>query len=107
MNQRTGDEGRPAQRRRTRSAIIAAAARLLSTGQTPSVSDIADAAEVSRRTVYMHFPTLDQLLVDASLETVARSSIEPVIESTDQETDNVEARVERMARAVQRSSAET
>jgi AcrR family transcriptional regulator len=56
-----------AQRRRTRRAIVDATARLLTDGLDPSVGDIAAAAEVSRRTVYLHFPTLDQLLLDATV----------------------------------------
>ena len=31
--------------------------RLLSAGGTPTVADIAEAGDVSRRTVYMYFPT--------------------------------------------------
>jgi AcrR family transcriptional regulator len=58
---------REAQRRRTRAAIVAAAMDLLEQGQTPSLSDVADAADVSRRTVYLHFPTLEQLLIDATV----------------------------------------
>ena len=50
----TGSEpGRAAQRRRTRKVIVAAAAELLAQGKTPSVAEVAEAAEVSRRTVYM------------------------------------------------------
>jgi AcrR family transcriptional regulator len=41
--------------------------RLLARGVEPSVNDIAAAAEVSRRTVYLHFPTLDQLMLDATV----------------------------------------
>jgi AcrR family transcriptional regulator len=41
--------------------------RLLSAGGTPTVADIAEAADVSRRTVYMYFPTLQHLLIDAAL----------------------------------------
>ncbi|MFI9163589.1 TetR/AcrR family transcriptional regulator [Kitasatospora aureofaciens] len=58
--------GREAQRRRTRKAIVDAAVRLSAGGSTPSVDEIAAAAEVSRRTIYMHFPSLDQLLIDAT-----------------------------------------
>jgi AcrR family transcriptional regulator len=58
--------GRAAQRRRTRTAIVEAATRLLAQGRTPSVDDVAAEADVSRRTVYMYFPTLDQLLLDAA-----------------------------------------
>jgi AcrR family transcriptional regulator len=59
--------GRPAQRRRTRAAIVAATARLLSAGADPSMADIAAAADVSRRTIYTYFSTLDHLLLDATL----------------------------------------
>src|SRR5882672_5461485 len=59
--------GRAAQRRRTRRAIVEAAGRLLAAGADPSVNDIAAAADVSRRTIYTYFPTLDQLLLDAAI----------------------------------------
>ena len=59
--------GRAAQRRRTRRAIVEATSRLLAAVGDPSVSDIAAAADVSRRTIYTYFPTLDQLLLDATV----------------------------------------
>ncbi|MFC4944723.1 hypothetical protein [Pseudonocardia sp. GCM10023141] len=40
------ETGRFRQRRRTRAAIVAAAAELLRSGATPSVADIAEAGEV-------------------------------------------------------------
>lgn len=55
-----------AARRRTRKAIVDATMRLLQGGTEPSMSDVATEAEVSRRTLYLHFPTLDQLLLDAT-----------------------------------------
>jgi len=58
-------DGRAAQRRRTRLAIVEAAKRLVAEGASPSVNEIAEAADVSRRTVYLHFPSLDHLLIDA------------------------------------------
>ncbi|WP_344836355.1 TetR/AcrR family transcriptional regulator [Nonomuraea dietziae] len=58
--------GREAQRRRTRKAIVEAAAKLSAGGATPSIDEIAAAADVARRTIYSHFPTLDQLLIDAT-----------------------------------------
>ena len=57
---------RQAARRRTRAAIVAAATDLIARGERPGIDDIAAAADVSRRTVYMYFPTLDQLLLDAT-----------------------------------------
>jgi AcrR family transcriptional regulator len=59
--------GRAAQRRRTRKAIVEAAGRLLAAGADPSINDIAAAADVSRRTIYTYFPTLDQLVLDAAI----------------------------------------
>ena len=59
--------GRAAQRRRTRRAIVEATSRLLAAGADPSINDIAAAADVSRRTIYTYFPTLDQLLLDATI----------------------------------------
>jgi AcrR family transcriptional regulator len=67
MTTTTAPSGRAAQRRRTRRAIVDATMSLLAQGIEPSVNEIADAAEVSRRTVYMHFPTLDQLVLDATV----------------------------------------
>jgi AcrR family transcriptional regulator len=93
---------RDAQRRRTRRAVVGAAADLLGQGRTPSIAEIAEAAEVSRRTVYMYFPSLEHLLADAALE-AARETVEPQFELT----DDVAQRVEAMVRAVQRSALET
>lgn len=62
--------GRVAQRRRTRRAILDATVELLRSGAEPSVNKVAAAAEVSRRTVYLYYPTLDQLVLDATLGTL-------------------------------------
>jgi AcrR family transcriptional regulator len=66
MSSTSTEPGRAAQRRRTRKAIVDATASLLAAGGDPSIADIAAAADVSRRTIYMYFPTLDQLLLDAT-----------------------------------------
>src|SRR5690349_4225808 len=65
-DEQTRRGGREAQRRRTRKAIVEAAVRLSSGGAAPSIDEIAAAADVSRRTIYMYFPALDQLLIDAT-----------------------------------------
>jgi AcrR family transcriptional regulator len=67
---------RDAQRRRTRRAILAAAADLLRAGETPSMGEVAEAADVSRRTVYLHFASIEHLLADAALE-AQRAVVEP------------------------------
>jgi AcrR family transcriptional regulator len=98
--------GRVAQKRRTRKAIVDAAGELLAKGKTPSVNDVAAAAEVSRRTVYMYFPTLDQLMIDAALGAVTRNTVETALDSIN-DNDDVEERVDVMTRAVQSDFAAT
>ncbi len=81
---------REAQRRRTRRAVLDATARLLTDGASPSVGEIAAAAEVSRRTVYLHFPSLDQLLLDAIVGTMSAPVDEALARAP---ADDVHARV--------------
>ncbi len=89
--------GRVAQRRRTRKAIVDATTRLISTGVTPSIAEVAEAADVSRRTVYMYFPTLDQLLLDATLGAM-NTAVDTVLdELTD---DDPRVRIERLVSVV-------
>jgi AcrR family transcriptional regulator len=97
------DPGRPGQRRRTRKAIVDATARLVEQGLTPTVADIADAADVSRRTVYLYFPTLEQLLIDATLGALSQADVDRVLELPEL-SDDVGARVEAVARALQSMS---
>ena len=98
-------QGRVAQRNRTRRAIVEAAMRLLDAGGTPSMMDVADAAQVSRRTVYMYFPTIEQLMIDATLGALTQNTIDPVIEESGSK-DPVE-RAEKLSRAVNSHSGET
>ncbi|MBB3732821.1 TetR/AcrR family transcriptional regulator [Nonomuraea dietziae] len=71
--------GREAQRRRTRKAIVEAAAKLSAGGATPSIDEIAAAADVARRTIYSHFPTLDQLLIDATAGAINEPPVEQAL----------------------------
>jgi AcrR family transcriptional regulator len=104
---RSDDEtGRFRQRRRTRAAIVAAAVELLQAGRTPSVNDVADAADVSRRTVYQYFPTLEQLLLDATLGMLSQAAVDEAIDAADTGGDAVE-RVGAMIRALSSMSTET
>jgi AcrR family transcriptional regulator len=98
--------GRVAQKRRTRQAIIAAAAELLAEGKTPTLNDVAAAADMSRRTIYMYFPTMDQLLIDATLGSLTRNTVEAAIDSV-KDSNDVAHRVEVMTRAVQKDFAAT
>jgi AcrR family transcriptional regulator len=100
-----GSAQRPAQRRRTRKAIVDATIALLSRGATPSVTDVAAAADVSRRTVYLYFPSFDQLLLDATVGALTQASVDRAI-GADAAGDDIHARVERMVRALHRVSPE-
>jgi AcrR family transcriptional regulator len=48
--------------------LLRTAADLVAQGKAPSVTEVADAADVSRRTAYRYFPTQEQLLAEVSLE---------------------------------------
>jgi len=100
----TGGE-RTGQRNRTRAAIVDATMRLVSGGGTPSMAEIADAAQVSRRTVYMYFPTLEQLLIDATLGALSAKAIDPVVEAST--SNDPVMRIEQLIRAVNKHSGET
>jgi len=72
--------GRPAQRGRTRAKLLEAAASLIGRGLTPTTTEVADEAGVSRRTAYRYFPTQEQLLVESALERL-RPEVEGAMES--------------------------
>jgi len=76
--------GRPAQRRRTRKAIVEATSQLLAAGADPSINDIAALADVSRRTIYTYFPSLDQLLLDAAIGAMS-SNVEGALDCAGQD----------------------
>ena len=85
--------GRSNQRNRTRKDLLLAASRLLKTGKTPSMDDVAEEAMVSRATAYRYFPKLEALLVEAPLDG-------PVSEVKDLFNDNMDTDpVERVDRA--------
>jgi AcrR family transcriptional regulator len=95
---------RSAQRRRTRRAILEATADLLQRGVDPTINEIAAAAEVSRRTVYLHYPTLDQLVLDATLGTL-NADVDAALDavtSTDPEV-RIEALVDALYGTVEQS----
>jgi AcrR family transcriptional regulator len=97
--------GRTAQRNRTRKAIVDATMRLVAEGGSPSMADIAEAAEVSRRTIYMYFPTLEHLLIDATLGVLSASAIDPVVGASDSSDPAI--RIERLSRAINEHAGET
>jgi len=95
------------QKGRTRRALLAAAVELVTTGAQPTVAEVADAALVSRRTAYRYFPTQEQMLVEAALEGVRdimSQAIEGGGEGAKPDIEDVEARLDRAVKALQRSA---
>jgi AcrR family transcriptional regulator len=62
------ERGRTNQKRRTRQALLDAAARLLAEGRSPSLAEVAEEALVSRATAYRYFPSIEALLGEAFFE---------------------------------------
>jgi len=100
-----GEAGRVGQRNRTRKAIVDATMRLMARGGTPSITEIIQEAQVSRRTIYMYFPTLEQLLLDATLGALGAGTIDPVVKDFD--SKDVASRVEQLSRALNTVTGET
>lgn len=86
------------QRARTRRDLVSAALRLVEQGRTPTVTEVADAAEISRRTAYRYFPNAEQLMVEALLEGT-RSDVEREINAGTAD-DDIARRVDRLVDAL-------
>lgn len=72
---------------RTRELMVRTAVDLMQRGKTPSVSDAAEAAGVSRATAYRYFPTQSTLI-----EAVVDHALGPILE-WDSASNDAEARV--------------
>ena len=88
------------QKARTRRDLVGAALRLLADGGTPTVTEVADAAGVSRRTAYRYFPTGEQMIAEALLEGM-RSDVEREIDAGAPDED-MASRVNRLVEAMHR-----
>jgi len=80
----SSETGRVNQKRRTRTAVVAAAKELLAQGTTPTVAQAAEAALVSRTTAYRYFPTQESLLVEVSVNLDVGDLEELVAEPVDE-----------------------
>ena len=74
-------QGRTAQKARTRAALIQAAIRLIEQGDSPTIDSAAAAAGVGRGTAYRYFPNQRALLVAAHPEVAATSLLPPDVPS--------------------------
>ncbi len=71
MSSQVDSRERLQQKLRTRAALLAAAGKLVAEGKVPTLAAVAEAAMVSRATVYRYFPTQDALLVEIPLDVAA------------------------------------
>jgi AcrR family transcriptional regulator len=55
---------------------------------------------VSRRTIYLHFPSFDQLLLDATVGALSQTQVDRAIDGASSNGDDAKARVEGVARAL-------
>ncbi len=70
--------GRMNQKRRTRQALVLAAAEFVQRGETPTVAQVAEAALIAKSTAYRYFPTQEMLLATAHLEIANRPGLAAV-----------------------------
>lgn len=68
---------------RTRSLMVVTASAMMRRGLSPSVSEVAEAAGVSRSTAYRYFPTLAEML-----RAVVAEALGPILTWDDPETDS-------------------
>ena len=94
--------GREKQKGRTRAALIAAGLKLVQAGEAPTVAEVAEAADVSRRTAYRYFPTQEELLIEIGLD-FTREELDGVALRSSRQSDP-EAALDQLVRAVQESS---
>jgi len=93
----TAGTQRPNQKTRTRKDLLQAAARLMRQGRKPSLEEVAEEALVSRATAYRYFPSVDALLLEASLDVAVPEADELFRENS---SDDPVARVERVDNAL-------
>lgn len=69
------ESGRARQKQRTRDQLIATARELITSGDTPRIEEVAEAAGISRTTAYRYFASQAELLVAAYPETGVTSAL--------------------------------
>jgi AcrR family transcriptional regulator len=104
MTMMSQESGRINQKRRTRAAIVAAAAELVRQGKSPTVAEVADAALVSRATAYRYFPSQEYLLAEAALESI-RGDVDEIL-STVESVDDPALRLDVAVRTLQQKTVE-
>lgn len=91
--------GRTNQKLRTHIALVECAAKLLKDGKTFTVADVADQARIGRTTAYRYFPSVEQLIVHASLHAIT----EVEKKSIGMELEGATSPYERLRRVIEAS----
>jgi len=89
-------DGRIKQKQRTRTALLEAAADLARSGVSPSIGQIAEAANISPATAYRYFPNTQSLWNDVAIRRI--SADELTADLPDDIVERVEIVIGRMAR---------
>jgi len=95
MSNLTG--GRTNQKLRTHIALVECAAQFVREGKTFAVAEVADRARVGRTTAYRYFPSVETLVVHATLfasTQVEKESIDAALESKETSEDRLRSVVE-------------
>jgi AcrR family transcriptional regulator len=89
-------DGRIKQKQRTRAALLEAAADLARSGVSPSIGQIAEAANISPATAYRYFPNTQSLWNDVAIRRVSVNEL--TADLPDDVVERVETVIRRMAR---------
>lgn len=89
--------GRPNQKTRTRKDLLLAASRLMKQGRTPTLEEVAEEALVSRATAYRYFPSVEALMVEASVDVAVP---EPAALFRDEDSCDPVARLQKVETAL-------
>ncbi|MBA4789754.1 MAG: TetR/AcrR family transcriptional regulator [Rhizobiales bacterium] len=89
--------GRVAQKQKTRQALLEAARYFLDLGHSPSVTEAADYAGISRATAYRYFSTPETLAQEAALDRLS-SEMETIAAGLGRGADAEQAAADAMAR---------
>lgn len=82
--------GRMNQKRRTRTALMAAAAEFVERGETPTIAQVAEQVGVSKSTAYRYFPSQEVFLAEVLLDKTVAQDLAEVYQAAKRPASGVE-----------------
>ena len=76
--------GRTNQKQRTRIALVDKATEMVRQGRTPTVTEVAEAALISKSTAYRYFPSQEMLLIEVALNEVVKEELDRLYAASEQ-----------------------